>query len=83
MTLSSNQITVSLRALGACALLALGGCVGRAASAPVAPGPQPVAAGYGYRCEAGFYQCHTPTQVPLGTPCSCPGLGAASYGNVH
>ncbi|GBQ61551.1 hypothetical protein AA103196_0062 [Ameyamaea chiangmaiensis NBRC 103196] len=81
MSRTSRSLGCSLRATACLALVALGGCVGRAASAPVAPGAP--AAGYGYRCEAGFYSCHTPTQVPLGTPCSCPGLGAASYGNVH
>jgi len=48
------------------------------------PGPSPGAApGYGYICYAGPYQCRQPTQVPSGTPCSCPGLGAPSYGRIH
>ncbi|QDH24224.1 hypothetical protein D5366_01900 [Neokomagataea tanensis] len=62
-------------------LLGLGACVGNAASGPVDPSA-PVA-GYGYSCKAGIYSCKLPTKVPLATPCSCPGIGAASYGNVH
>ncbi len=58
-------------------LLALAGCVGAA-------GPQAATApGYGYSCSAGVYACQLPEQLPLGAQCSCPGLGAPSYGNVR
>ena len=58
-------------------LLALAGCVGAAE-------PQSAAApGYGYSCSAGVYVCQLPEQVALGSPCSCPGLGAPSYGSVR
>lgn len=59
----------------------LNGCSGNAET-PVPAGTQS-AAGYGSVCKAGFYSCHTPYKVPLGSPCSCPGLGEPSYGNVH
>ena len=62
-------------------LVTLPGCTGTAAPGPTPPGMQVV--GYGYTCKAGIYTCKMPTQVPLGNPCSCPGIGAASYGNVH
>ena len=55
----------------------LSGCEG----APTAEGIG-AAGGYGYVCHAGFYQCTLPQQVPLGSRCSCPGLGAPSYGRV-
>lgn len=61
--------------------LGLGACVGNAASGPINPNA-PVA-GYGFSCQAGIYNCKLPMKVPLATPCSCPGIGAASYGNVH
>jgi hypothetical protein len=57
-------------------LAMLSGCEG----APTAE--QGAAAGYGYVCHAGFYQCTLPAQYPLGSRCSCPGLGAPSYGRV-
>lgn len=79
--MSPSLIRHALRAAAGLFLLGLGACVGTAASGPVAPGT-PVA-GYGYTCKAGIYTCKMPTQVPLGAPCSCPGLGAASYGNIH
>ncbi len=70
-----------------CAILGLAGCVGAPAPAPVAYSPapgapvQPVA--YSGNCYAGVYSCVLPQQMPLGAPCSCPGLGAPSYGNVR
>ncbi|MCQ8278649.1 hypothetical protein NFI95_09315 [Acetobacteraceae bacterium KSS8] len=55
----------------------LGGC-------EVTPQPSVGAApGYGYTCYAGVYVCHTQTQVPVGSPCSCPGIGAPSFGRVQ
>ncbi len=54
----------------------LSGCEGT----PAAEGE--AASGSGYVCHAGFYQCTLPAQVPLGSRCSCPGLGAPSSGRV-
>ncbi|MDI2090275.1 hypothetical protein [Commensalibacter oyaizuii] len=62
-------------------LFLLAACSGTA-STPVPPGTESPA-GYGSSCKAGMYSCKTPYPVPLGSPCSCPGVGAASYGNVH
>ncbi len=58
------------------ALLCLAGCVGapQAVSAQASP--------YGYFCSAGFYRCRLAAQYPLGSQCTCPGLGAPSYGVV-
>lgn len=78
----STSIRRSARVLGGIAgLLLLAACEGTAAPGPTPPGTQVV--GYGYTCKAGIYTCKMPTQVPLGNPCSCPGIGAASYGNIH
>ena len=54
-------------------LALLGGCV--AAAPPSAPG-------YSFVCHAGVYQCTLPAQYPLGARCSCPALGAPSFGRV-
>ena len=63
-------------ALGA---LPLAGCVVEV------PAQQSAAAapGYGYTCYAGVYVCRLPQQIPAGTQCSCPGIGAPSFGTVH
>lgn len=76
-----NKGLLMIRVGGVLGLLFLNACSGTAAT-PVPAGTQS-SAGYGSVCKAGFYTCHTPYQVPLGSPCSCPGLGAPSYGNVH
>ncbi len=56
--------------------LSLGGCVVTpTASAGAAPG-------YGYTCYAGVYVCRVPQQIPVGTRCSCPGIGAPSFGRI-
>ncbi len=48
------------------------------------PGAVPVqAVAYGVTCYAGVYTCQLPSQLPVGTQCSCPGLGAPSFGNVR
>ncbi len=59
------------------ALLALSGCYGTPQAISAQPNP------YGYVCYAGFYQCTLPAQYPVGSQCSCPGIGAPSYGTVH
>lgn len=51
----------------------------RAESVPPAPTP----AAYGYMCYAGHYTCSMPEQTPVGTTCTCPGIGAPSYGTVR
>ena len=57
----------------------LSGCTGVAQA-----GPQPgVVPGYGTACYAGFYMCRLPQQAPTGSQCSCPGIGAPSYGTVR
>ncbi len=80
-TATARSVPIGNRAwwlLMALPLLALlSGCEGT----PTAEGIGS-AGGYGYVCHAGFYQCTLPQQVPLGTRCSCPGLGAPSYGRV-
>ena len=38
---------------------------------------------YGAHCSAGAYQCWLPASVPVGSTCSCPGIGAPSYGTVN
>ncbi len=71
-----------LRTGAAAALLALlAGCTG------VPTTDQPVAAAtptaIGYKCYAGAYVCNLPAPGPVGTGCSCPGLGAPSYGAIR
>ncbi len=48
-------------------------------AAPGAPAPT----AYGSTCYAGVYTCALPNGVPVGSQCSCPGLGAPSFGTVH
>ena len=78
------------------ALLALGGCyvapgaIGPVPYAPVSPvlGAADTSSagqvvGYvGTTCSAGFYICQVPAG-PLGSQCSCPGLGAPSFGAIR
>jgi hypothetical protein len=61
---------------------------GYAQSAPQANGaaqtqsrPQGPAT-YGATCYAGIYTCPAAAKSPVGEVCSCPGLGALSYGTV-
>ncbi len=74
------RIGKGLRLAGlALAALPLAGCVVEVPaqqSANAAPG-------YGYTCYAGVYVCRLPQQIPVGTQCSCPGIGAPSFGTVH
>ncbi len=65
-----------LRRLGiVAALCGLAGCVGT----PTVVRPT----GYGATCYAGAYVCQLPAQAPVGAQCSCPGLGAPSFGAVR
>jgi hypothetical protein len=55
---------------------------------PVAYAPPPSYAptppGYGGgTCYAGAYTCAAPANLPPGSQCSCPGIGALSYGTVQ
>ncbi len=38
---------------------------------------------YGAICHAGVYSCAAPARTPVGDGCSCPGLGAPSFGVVN
>ena len=38
---------------------------------------------YGAMCYAGVYNCAAPPYTHVGSVCSCPGLGAPSYGTVN
>ena len=44
---------------------------------------QAVQAEYSATCYAGFYTCTLPQSLPAGSQCSCPGLGAPSFGSVR
>ena len=66
-------------ALFAASLLGLAGCVGAPAPVNVPPGSVVLS----QQCFAGFYQCVLPQPGPIGTPCSCPGLGAPSFGSIR
>jgi hypothetical protein len=39
--------------------------------------------GYGTTCYAGAYTCQLGAQIPVGSQCSCPGIGAPSFGAVR
>jgi len=56
-------------------LMALAGCVG------VPTVVQPT--GYGTTCYAGTYVCQLGAQIPVGSQCTCPGIGAPSFGAVR
>ena len=64
-----------LKVVAGVLVLALGGCV---AYFPIETAPAPA---YGPTCDAGVYVC--PAAGPPGAPCSCPGIGAPSYGVVR
>jgi hypothetical protein len=38
---------------------------------------------YGSTCYAGNYVCQLPAPGPVGSGCSCPALGAPSYGTIR
>lgn len=48
-----------------------------------APAGGAVQIAYGTQCFAGFYQCPLGRSVPVGSSCSCPGLGGPSFGTVR
>ena len=54
---------------------------------PPAPVPQPQVSRaeppFGGTCYAGVYTCAAPAQTPVGSGCSCAGIGAPSYGSVQ
>lgn len=52
-------------------------------AAPATVIAAPPGAPYGATCYAGFYTCTLPASLPLGTQCTCPGIGAPSYGTVR
>ena len=57
------------------------------ADAQSAPAPQANESGsaqpvYGATCYAGVYVCAAPARTQVGQSCSCPGLGAPSYGTA-
>ena len=69
------------------ALLALAGCIPVPVPYPVgysvAVPAGPAATGYvGTTCAAGAYVCAVPPG-PAGAECSCPGLGAPSFGVIR
>jgi hypothetical protein len=71
-----SALLARLGQLGALAVLGgLAGCVG--APAVVRP------AGYAAVCYAGPYVCQLPGPARVGTQCTCPGLGAPSFGAVR
>lgn len=72
----SRALLIGLAAAG------LAACTGQAGT-PIAPGTYPPGTPLGGTCKAGLYTCQLPLASPVGAPCSCPGLGAASYGQVY
>lgn len=74
--LAQSTFLSVLRRLGVVAVLCgLASCVG----APTVMQPT----GYGATCYAGAYVCQLPARAPVGAQCSCPGLGAPSFGAVR
>lgn len=53
-----------------------------APAVPVQPAPVAPVVAYGSNCFAGVYRCQLPVAAPLGSQCTCPGLGGPSYGSV-
>jgi hypothetical protein len=55
------------------------------AATPIPPGQtsENGQVAYGATCYAGVYVCQAPGNTAVGAGCSCPGLGAPSYGTVH
>lgn len=91
---AGRRITVGAVAAAGWALLALlPGCTGVAAplAPPVSYAPPPAyvqpgyaaPAAYAGTCYAGAYTCQMPVSGPVGASCSCPGIGAPSYGTIR
>jgi len=47
------------------------------------PSQSPAPVAYGATCYAGAYVCAAPGATPVGSVCTCPALGAPSYGRVN
>jgi len=62
--------------------IGLAGCSGVPQSLTPADAALPPGTPGGVVCHAGAYTCRLPAPGPLGAPCSCPGLGAPSYGTI-
>jgi hypothetical protein len=84
--------TTTRFALAAGLLTLLAGCYGAPATeqpiTAAAPANVTTATGapvvaVGYKCYAGAYICNLPSYGPVGSGCSCPGLGAPSYGTIR
>ncbi len=87
--------TIARFAAAAGVLGLLSGCVGvPTTDQPISSAPYVAAApnGYvgatpvvaiGYQCYAGAYVCNLPAAGPIGTGCSCPGIGAPSFGSIR
>ncbi|QNT78977.1 hypothetical protein [Entomobacter blattae] len=79
--IASRSSLLSALVLAGTVLISLCGCEGDARSLESTPPNR--SQGVGRQCEAGIYSCTLPTAATLGSSCSCPGLGAPSYGVVH
>jgi hypothetical protein len=73
--MNTRPTILLVRAAALGALAGLAGCVG----APTVVEPT----GYGATCYAGAYVCQLPAQAPVGSQCTCPGIGAPSFGAVR
>ena len=89
MRIALNQRPV-LRTLTCLIMFGLAGCSGQATplavQGPLPPPPPGTPSGmvpYGATCYAGAYTCALPASGPIGGPCSCPALGAPSYGTIR
>jgi hypothetical protein len=51
--------------------------------APAQPQMSQANTPFGSTCYAGFYTCPAAPQQHVGAVCSCPGIGAPSYGSVR
>ena len=78
MSPKSKSPSVILTAL----VLGLAGCSGVPQSLTPANAALPIGTPGGVVCHAGAYTCRLPIPGPLGAPCSCPGLGAPSFGTI-
>ncbi|MEJ0048341.1 MAG: hypothetical protein WDN04_21105 [Rhodospirillales bacterium] len=56
---------------------------GTAQAQPQHPAQSQAPVVYGSMCYAGVYSCPAAAKSPVGGVCSCPGLGAPSFGTVN